>query len=178
MALLDYDNARQVYQDNEDMLETINRMEKFDEFHLLRNGNMVISDQLKMKFSHIPSAVLLWYRVCNGGLLFASTLLSMDNYDNELDLDFASFDENNKEENYKTLGLPEGYYIIGLRSYGDPICVSKDNDKVYLWNVEEQDFDTIWDSFNDFLGDETDASIEMISDGSLEPIPYKLDNTD
>ena len=102
----------------------------------------------------------------------------MDNYDNELDLDFASFDENNSEENYKTLGLPEGYYIIGLRSYGDPICVSKDNDKVYLWNVEEQDFDTIWDSFNDFLGDETDASIEMISDGSLEPIPYKLDNTD
>lgn len=174
MAVLSYRRARNRYKDDGDMLETLHRMEEFDEFHLLRSGNISTGERVKKLTEKVPDQVVSWYSVCDGGLLFDTALLSLDGHDKDLDVDFDTFGDYNTEELYGMMGLPEGYYIIAVRSYGDPICISQEDGRIYLWDREEQEFDTIWECFNDFLGDETDTAIELIAEDSLEPIPLKL----
>ena len=174
MAVLSYKRARNRYKNDPDMLETIRRMEQFDIFHLLRSGNMATSQKVSALTGHVPSLMLDWYSICDGGLLFDTSLLSTDPHDKQLDVDFDTFADYNTGEMYEMMGLPKGFYIIAIRSYGDPICISDKDDRVYLWDREEAEFDTIWESFNDFIGDETDTAIDLIAEDSLEPIPLKL----
>ena len=47
MAVLSYRRARNRYKDDGDMLETLHRMEEFDEFHLLRSGNISTGERVK-----------------------------------------------------------------------------------------------------------------------------------
>ena len=175
MSVMSYKRAKTRYKDDPDMLETIRRMEQFDIFHLLRNGNMATGQKVRSLAKHIPAQMSDWYSICDGGLLFDTSLLSLETHDKELDVDFDTFSDYNTPEMVQMMGLPEGFFIIAIRSYGDPICISAEDDRVYLWDREEAEFDTIWESFNDFLGDETDTAIDMIAEDSLNPIPLKLE---
>ena len=178
MAVFDYNRAWQKYKEVPMMLETIKRLQDFDIFHYLRGSNLLLAEKASQLLPHHNQEYIAWMTVCDGGLLFDTTLLSVQAYDSDLDISFSSLEEYNTQEAHQEFALPQGYFCIAIRSYGDPICLSDHDSKVYLWDCEQEAFDTIWDSFEDFLADETDTAIELIGNGDLEPIPVKMNGED
>ena len=97
----------------------------------------------------------------------------MNRFDDELKLNFADLVSVNNKSSYNKYGLPRGYFIIALMNYGDPVCLSYGDKKIYLWNSDERVFETVWETFADFLADEYNTAVQMIDDGILQPVPMK-----
>ena len=172
MGFFDYKEAKELYRDNKRMLKIINCLEDLDQYHLLRN-----MEGQGDYYKRIPAPVeeyKTWLTVCDGGLLFSTTLLSVEGSDLEMDLSFSTLQEWNTMQKHKTFRLPRGYFIIALLNYGDPICLSSSDSRVYHWDTEEKTFVTVWDSFADFLADECNTAVQMIEDDALDPIPMKM----
>lgn len=158
------------------MKENVERLEIFNIYHCLRKSSFSSAIKAQEKLGKIPTSFLEWMKYCDGGLLFDTIMLSTKGYDEELDLDFETFDEYNTNDVKCEMALPEGYSVFAIRSYGDPICFNYEtNDgKVYLWNIEKSIFEEIWDSFEDWLTDEIDSAIQLIGEEVLEPLDIKL----
>lgn len=158
------------------MKENVERLEIFNIYHCLRKSSFSSAIKAQEKLGKIPTSFLEWMKYCDGGLLFDTVMLSSKGYDEELDLDFETFDEYNTNDTKAEMALPDGYSVFAIRSYGDPICFnSETNDgKVYLWNIEKSIFEEIWDSFEDWLTDEIDSAIQLIGEEVLEPLEIKL----
>lgn len=171
MGYVEYNKLNKVYKNDPFMLEVIAGIQQLDKFHLLRN-----CDRPSMDLMDLPASMkeyVKWMKCCDGGYLFSTTLLSFDGYDQNMNLEFNTFEAVNSKENYSSFGLPDGFYIIALFNYGDPVCMTSKDEKVRLWGAEEGEFITIWESFADYLGDELNTAIDMINNGSLYPIPLK-----
>lgn len=171
MGFFNYKQARERYESDKFMSQIIDGLENMDQFHLLRDAS-----NLGSAVGTIPDSATeykKWLTVCDGGLLFSTTLLSTEEYDKQLDLSFSTLNEWNNSQKRKLLGLPEGYLVIALLNYGDPVCLSSLDSKVCLWDTTEMAFTTIWDSFADFLADEYNTAVQMVDDEALEPVPMK-----
>lgn len=175
MGILDYKKAASKFKGEKNVLEILACLRDFDEFHCLRDSNLLLAGKVENFVASPPKDYIKWMTICNGGLLFDTTLLSVDAYDKALEVEFSTLEDYNTPAAHQEFMLPEGFSIIGLRSYGDPICVSASDSRVYLWNCEAEDFTTIWDSFFDFLADDINEAMELIANEDLEPIPLKLE---
>lgn len=174
MGFFNYQQATELYKNDSFMIEIINSLEKVDQYHLLRNRKYVDLRNLENLLPFITNDYRKWISLCDGGLLFSTTLLSTTEYDEELEISFATIQEINTDENLKYFGLPKGYMVIALLNYGDPICLSEKDSKVYLWDNIEKTFSVVWDTFSDFLADEYNTAVQMIEDDALEAIPLKI----
>ena len=175
MGLLDYKKARERYINDKFMSQIIACLEDMDQYHLLRSSS---ANSIPFKLPDTAEEFKTWLSVCDGGLLFSTMLLGVDDYDEELDISFSTLQEWNTKQKRELLGLPEGYFIIALLNYGDPICLSSSDSKVYLWDSSEMAFTTVWDSFADFLADEYNTAVQMVEDDALEPVPLKMEEQD
>ena len=176
MSFMNLERAAAKYQ-VEPMKGNIERLVDFDLFHCLLAGSLNTSIKLKNIFQYLPAEFIDWAKVCDGGLLFDTVLLSTKGYDKSLDLEFDTFDDMNSDEAKADFDLPEGYIVFAMRSYGDPICFNgnEKDGKVYLWDVENKEFTDIWDSFTDWLTEEIDDAVRLIAEDALEPLNIKLD---
>ena len=174
MSFCNLGKAKKKYTE-EPMKGNVERLIDFDAYHCLLSGGMGAAVKVQEKLTCVPAAFLDWLKICDGGLLFDTVLLSTKEHDAELDLDFDTYDELNSGKALSEFGLPEGYAIFAMRSYGDPICfnVSARDGKVYLWDVENQEFSDIWDSFEDWLTEEIDDAVSLIAEGVLESLGVK-----
>lgn len=172
MGFFDYQKAYDVYKNDTFMLTILNCYAELDKYHLLRGYSYKITDNFCLPYS--ANEYKKWLSVCDGGLLFSTTLLSITAYDEELDLSFSTISEVNSDENRKYFNLPNGYTIIAIINYGDPICLSENDTKIFLWDTAENLFSAVWDSFADFLADEYNTAIQMIKDNALESVPLKV----
>lgn len=175
MGFMDYEKAQKVYV-VEPMMESVKRLIDFDVFHCLLSGGVNAALKVQEKYGRVPVQLLEWLKLCDGGLLFDTVMLSTKEFDKELGLEFDTYDELNSRGVVEGYNLPKGYVIFAMRSYGDPICFSikEDDDRIYLWNCEENRFDDIWDSFEDWLAEEIDDAIRLIADNVLQPLSIKL----
>ena len=158
------------------MEANVENLVEFDAYHCLISGSMSASLKAQNILGNVPQQFLDWVRICDGGLLFDTVLLSTKGYDAKLDLEFDTYEELNTDEAKANFALPEGFAVFGFRSYGDPLCfnVKEGDGKVYLWNVEAQDFDDIWNSFADWMTEEVEDAIRLIAEDVLEPLGIKL----
>ncbi len=175
MGFFHYEKAVRKYRDQPDMLETIKRLHAFDAFHCLRDSSLLLAGKASDRLPCANPQYLSWLTVCSGGLLFDTTLVSITAEDPIIGVEFDTLDELNSTESQTMFMLPDGYYVIAVRSYGDPICLSKEDQRVYLWDCEHNAFTTIWEDFNNFLTDEVDTALELIANGDLDPIPCKTE---
>lgn len=175
MSFMNIEKAASVYKD-EPMKGNMERLRDFDLYHCLLAGRLGTSLKLQEKYPCFPVAYLEWIKICDGGLLFDTVLLSSKGHDDSLDLDFDTYDDLNTDDVHAELGLPEGYIVFALRSYGDPICfnANEKDGKVYLWDVENGEFSDIWDSFADWMTEEIDDAIRLIAEDALSPLEIKL----
>lgn len=162
------------------MKGNIDRLVEFDAYHCLLAGSLGTSIKLQEKYRCLPTEYLDWLKICDGGLLFDTVILSTIGHDANLNLDFDTYDDMNSDEAIRSFGLPEGYIVFAMRSYGDPICFNSNtkDGKVYLWDVENKEFTDIWDSFEDWLTEEIDDAVRLIAEDSLEPLNIKLGGED
>lgn len=136
--------ARKLYENNEIMSSVIDGLEDMDHYHLLRNSSVRSST---FEFPNTADEFKTWLSVCYGGVLFSTALLGIDGYDRKLDISFSTLQESNTKQKHELLRLPEGYLVIALLNYGDPICLSLLDHKIYLWDTSDMAFTTVWDSF-------------------------------
>lgn len=174
MSFCNLEKAKAKYSE-EPMKGNIERLIDFDIYHCLLSGGMSSAMKAQEKLTYAPATFLDWLKTCDGGLLFDTVILSTKDHDADLDLDFDTYDELNSDEALAEFSLPEGYSIFAMRSYGDPICfnASAKDGKVYLWDVENQEFSDIWDSFEDWLTEEIDDAVKLIAEDALEPLEVK-----
>lgn len=165
---------KEEFKDNERMIENIERLQEFDLFHYLLSSSEKLKNEISNEYNIKMDELKKWLKYCDGGLLFDTVLLSKQAYDKENNLEFDNYDDYNK--NKKDYGLDDKFCIIGLRSYGDLICINteENDDKVYLLNLETGEFDDIWCSFTDWMIEEIDEAINLIAEDVLDPIPVKL----
>ena len=159
------------------MKSCVDQLIRYNSFHCLFAGD----DDSALEVQHIFSGTLPphffeWVKTCDGGLLFDTVLLSTKSHILELDVSVDTYKELNSPEEKYALGLPEGYTIFAMRSYGDPICfrTNDNDDKVYLWNIEKSEFDNVWGSFEHWLSEEISDAIVLIEEGALEPLGVKI----
>lgn len=174
MGFFNYQKAYSKFNDDHFVTETIKRLQDFDEFHCLRDSSLLLAGKLSKIYGSAPEEYIKWMSVCNGGLLFDTELLSIDGMDKVIGIEFSTIEDYNTSEMLASVQLPEGYSVIAVRSYGDPICITKQDRKIYLWDCELGEFTDIWETFYDFLAEEVDTALELIANEDLEPIPLKL----
>lgn len=165
---------------SEPMKGNVERLIDFDLYHCLLAGSLGVSIKLQEKYACFPAGYLAWLKVCDGGLLFDTVMLSTVGHDAALELDFDTYDDFNSPEAAAGFALPEGFVVFAMRGYGDPICFdanTKDG-KVYLWDVENKEFSDIWDTFEDWLTEEIDDAVRLIAEDILEPLNIKLGGED
>ncbi len=162
------------------MRENIEDLIEFDCYHCLLAGGKRSSLEVQSVLGDIPDQFMDWLAICDGGLFFDTVMLSSKEHDDELDLDFDTYEEFNSSEAIANFCLPEGYAVFAFRSYGDPLCfnVNENDGKVYLWNVEKGEFDDIWDSFEDWMTEEVYDAINLIAEDVLEPLEVKIGGED
>lgn len=179
MCFMDLEKAKIKF-NSEMMKENIKRLIEFDEFHCLLKGSMSRAMKAQECLGYIPKQYSDWLKLCDGGLLFDTILLSSKGHCDDLDLDFDSYEDYNNDASKSEFNLPEEYSIIAVRSYGEPICLKneKGNNRVYLWDSERQEFVSIWDSFEDWMAEEIDTAIELIAEDAMDPLPIKLGGAD
>jgi len=179
MIFLDTEQLSAIF-DDELTRESAERLETFDIFHCLRGGAS-LAPMTHYWLGAVPESFRKWLRICNGGLLFDTVMLSFDSIDSSFDpeweLEFDTFDDYNTPEVRAEMALPDGYFIFALRSYGDPICFNINGEgdgRVYRWSIENAIFEEIWDTFEDWLADEIDCGIMLIGDEALLPLEIKM----
>ena len=175
MGFFNYVQAKRTYRDNKIMSLVIDGLEDMDQYNLLRRSSASSST---FELPDTAEEFKTWLSVCDGGLLFSTTLLGLDEYDEELEISFSTLWEWNTKQKHELFGLPKDYLVVALLNYGDPICLSSSDSKIYLWDTLEMAITTIWDSFADFLADEYNTAIQMLEDGALEPVPMKMEEQD
>lgn len=175
MGFFDYAQARKIYRNDKIMTQVIDGLEDMDQYHLLRSSSV---NKAPFNLPDTAEEIKTWLAVCDGGLLFSTTLLGCDDYDEELEISFSALQEWNTKQKHELLGLPNGYLIIAILNYGDPICISPSDSRIYLWDMSEMAFTTVWESFTDFLADEYNTAIQMVEDDALEPVPLKTEEQD
>jgi len=176
MGLFDYEQARKTYKSNKVMSSIIDGLEDMDQYHLLRDNGVFKSSGFELP--NTAEEFKTWLGVCDGGLLFSTTILGFDDYDEELGISFSTLQEWNTKQKHELLGLSEGYFVIALLNYGDPVCLSSLDSRIYLWDTSEMAFTTIWESFADFLADEYNTAVQMVDDEALESVPMKMEEQD
>ena len=179
MSFMNLEKATAKYE-AEPMKGNISRLVDFDIYHCLLAGSLSTSIKLQEKYPNLPVEYLDWVKVCDGGLLFDTVMLSTKGHDDKLDLDFDTFDNINSVEAKVHFDLPDGFVIFALRSYGDPICFNcnKKDGKVYLWDIENKEFSDIWDSFADWITEEIDNAVQLIAEDALKPLNIKFGGKD
>ncbi|MBR4550210.1 MAG: SMI1/KNR4 family protein [Oscillospiraceae bacterium] len=179
MSLMNLEKAAKKYE-SEPMKGNIARLIDFDRYHCLLAGKMTAALELQRRYPCFPSAFLEWLQLCDGGLLFDTVMLSSKGHDAALDLDFDTYEDFNSDRARAELGLPDGYVVFALRSYGDVLCfhAEKDDGKVYLWDVEEGAFSESWDTFADWITEEIDTGVRLIADEVLDPLSIKAGDAD
>ena len=159
------------------MKENVENIIEFDLFHCLLSSDETRCRDALSYLGKVSDTFLQWLRICDGGLLFDTVMLSTKERDTTLGLDFDTYEELNSEEAKISFDLPDGFAVFAVRSYGDPLCVDvwENDGMVYLWNVEKREFETIWNTFEDWMFDEIDDALNLIADDVLDPITVKLE---
>ena len=174
MSFMDLKKAAKKYP-KENMKGNIECLVEFGEYHCLLAGSDKVAQKVKEKYPGFPDEYIEWIKLCDGGLLFDTPMLSTCTHDKKLDLDFETYEDYNTPECYQDYKLPEGYTIFAVRSDGPVVCFNtktKDG-KVYQWDPETEDFTDIWDTFEDWMTEMINISLKLIADGVLEPMAIK-----
>ena len=75
MGFFDYTQARKIYRNDKTMLQVIDALEDMDQYHLLRRSSI---NKVSFELPDTAVEIKTWLAVCDGGLLFSTTLLGCD----------------------------------------------------------------------------------------------------
>ncbi len=176
MGFLNIDRMAEAFSDDL-MQENIARLKTFELYHCLLDATEATAEKTRAVIGTAGGAYDKWIQYCDGGLLFDTVILSSRGYDRDLDLEFDTLADYNTQEVCRDCGLPAGYVIFAVRSYGDLICLRTDAEdaRVYHWSLDDGDFVEAWADFENWLTEEIDTGIQLIADECLDPLDIKAE---
>jgi len=159
------------------MSENIQAIKEFDIFHCLLAGSIERANAVKQRVPDLPKDFLQWLEVCDGGVLFDTTMLTTKSYDAELDLDFETYGDYYDPDLRKDINIPDEWFIFAVAIHSDVFFfdMNKKDGQIYQWDVEEQTIYAEWASFEDWLTDQIHEAIELIADEKIKPLGVKLE---
>ena len=159
------------------MAENIRRLKEYNLFHCLLAGNAERAEAVKNRIPGLPNDFLAWLEVCDGGVLFDTTMLTTKPNDPDLDLDFETYASYTKAPLRQSKSLADDWFIFATAIHDDVYFfdMEKKDGKVYQWDVEQREIYTVWKTFEDWLTDQINEAVELIADEQLEPLDIKLE---
>lgn len=179
MGFIDYNILNNKYLSGK-MHENVRRLRDYNAFHCLLAGNSSRTEAVKSRIPDLPPDFLEWLKVCDGGMLFDTALLSTKSYDDELDLSFDTYGEFYNSSVRKDRRLCEDWFVFAEAVHSDLFFFdqSKKDGKVYQWDVAEFKIYAVWLTFEDWLTDQINEAIDLIASEELEPLDIKLEADD
>jgi len=176
MPFVDYKVLRNKYPSGR-MSENIRRLKEFDAFHCLLMGSIDRANSVKNHIADLPDDFLGWLEVCDGGMLFDTTILTTKPHDVELDLPFETYNGYYDAELRKGINISDDWFVFAAAIHSDVFFfdLSKKDGQVYQWDVEEQKIHAAWLTFEDWLTDQINEAVMLIADEQLEPLDVKLE---
>jgi hypothetical protein len=179
MSFANYETLLGIYSSDR-MNENIRILKDFDAYHCLLAGNAKSVSAVKQRIAGLPGDFLKWLEVCDGGMLFDTTMLATKSHDAELDLDFETYAAYYNAELREGINLSNDWFVFAVAIHADVFFfdMGKKDGKVYQWDVEEQNIYAYWDTFEDWLSDQIREAIELIAEKKIEPLGVKLEAGD
>jgi len=176
MPFIDYKLLQNKYSAGR-MSDNIRRLKEFDAFHCLLAGNAERANAVINRVSGLPADFLGWLDVCDGGMLFDTTILTTKAHDAELDLPFETYASYFNPELRKEKNISDDWFIFAVAVHSDLFYfdMNKKDDKVYQWDAEENKIYASWPDFENWLTDQINEAVELISNEELEPLDIKLE---
>jgi len=176
MAFISYPQLNKTYPSGR-MKENVRRLKDYDVFHCLLAGNAERAAAVKKHVSDLPGDFLKWLDVCDGGMLFDTAMLSTKSNDAELDLPFETYGNYCNAELRKEKGIQDSWFVFAIAVHSDVFFfdMGKKDGKVYQWDVEERKIYTVWPTFDDWLTNEVNEAVALITDKKLDPLGIKLE---
>jgi len=158
------------------MNENVRLLNEFDLFHCLLAGNTERADAVKRRVADLPMDFLSWLEVCDGGMLFDTSMLTTKSPDPELNLDFYTYRDFFNAKLRQNINLSQNWFIFAVAVHDDVFFfdMEKKDGQVYQWDVEENTIYAYWSTFEDWLSDQINEAVGMIADGLLNPMNIKL----
>ena len=179
MSFMNYSTLSKIY-DSGAMAENAGRLKNYDVFHCLLAGGPDRAAAVTKRVSGLPKDFLQWLEVCDGGMLFDTTMLCTKTHDATLDLDFETYSNYLDAELRKSKGISDNWFIFASAIHGDVFYfdLEKNDGHVYQWDIEERKVYTSWHNFHDWLTGIIDEAVALIADEELEPLDIKLEVDD
>ena len=176
MLLINYDILLSVYSTKQ-IYEDIEMLNKFDLFHCLLAGGINRANAVKQYAPGLPLDFLSWLEVCDGGMLFDTTMLTTKSYDADLDLEFETYGDFYNPKIRQSVNLPDDWFIFAITVHQGVYFfdLRKNDGKVYQWDVEEQEIYAEWETFDNWLRDQIHEAVGLISDDLLKPNVIKTE---
>ena len=176
MPFVDYKLLQEKYPVGH-MSKNIQLLMDFDAFHCLVAGSSDRCSAVKKRVNNLPEDFLKWLNVCDGGMLFDTTMLTTKMHDNTLDLDFFTYGNFFNEELRQSINFPKNWFIFAFAIHEDLFFfdIEKEDGYVYQWDVEEKTIYAFWNRFEDWLSDQIHEAIGVIADESLYPMSIKME---
>ena len=179
MPFVDYTLLSNKYRDGQ-MAENIQILEEFDVFHCLLSGSPEVANAAKKRIPDLPNDFLAWLEVCDGGMLFDTTMLTSKAHDSELGVDFYTYKHFVDSEVRQELNILDDWFVFAIAVHSDIFFFDnkKKDGKVYQWDVEDEVLYMEWETFEDWLNDQIHEAIDLIADEQLMPLSIKVGMTD
>jgi hypothetical protein len=176
MPFVDYNSLTNKYPAGR-MAENIRRLKKYDVFHCLLNGSAERASAVKKHVPGLPDDFLKWLDVCDGGMLFDTTMLTTKTHDAELGLPFETYASYCNPELQKEKGIAENWFVFAIAVHSDVFFfdMNKKDGEVYQWDIEEHKIYAAWPTFEDWLTDQINEAVSLIADEQLDPLDIKLE---
>lgn len=177
MPFINYDLLSEQYSDNK-MKENVRKLKDYDIFHCLLAGNDERRDAVTRRVLGLPQDFLKWLGACDGGVLFDVTMLSTKSYDEALDLSFETYGDYYNSDLREVKQIQNDWFVFGVAIHADLYFfdMSKNDGRVYQWDVDEFKLYAYWPTFEDWLTDQIGEAIELIANEELEPLDIKLED--
>jgi hypothetical protein len=162
------------------MSSNIQALKEFDLFHCLLAGGTSRANAVKKRVPDLPEDFLDWLEVCDGGMLFDTTMLTTKVHDAELDLDFETYNAYYNADLRKDLEISDDWFVFAVAVHADVFFfdMAKKDGCVYQWDVEERKIYAEWSNFAEWLASQINEAIGLIADEKIEPLGVKLEVSD
>jgi hypothetical protein len=149
-------------------------------FHCLLAGNAERVTAIKKHVSDLPGDFLKWLDICDGGMLFDTIVLTTKSHDDELNLDFDTYDNYYNAELRKEKNISDDWFVFAIAVHADIFFfdMGKKDSQVYQWDIEENRIYAFWFTFEDWLSDQIHEALGLIADEMLYPMSIKMEMID
>ena len=173
MSIIDFHALKNAYPDG-NMAEAAKTLQALDPYHCLIAATPKTTAKITKMASSLPQDFLKWIEVCDGGLLFSTTLFCTETYKSKLTVPLDTYNRVNNTKSKEKTGLSSECFIFAESIGNDYFFfdTAKNDGKVY-----ECYGSTITGTFNSFeqwLFNQLDLIKQAVKNGTAEPLGLKL----